>query len=49
VVVEDNPIDGGWRVVFKLDPGTNELIELRCVLSFDDKRPAEIWTYRWTA
>ena len=48
VVVLRNPATGGWRLTFQLDPADAELIELRAALEFADRRPAEIWMYRWT-
>jgi periplasmic glucans biosynthesis protein len=47
--IEANPLNGGWRLTFKLDPGTAELVELRAVLKMEDGRPMETWVYRWTA
>jgi glucans biosynthesis protein len=47
--IEPNPLNGGWRLTFKLDPGTAALAELRAVLKTDDGRPVETWVYRWTA
>lgn len=47
--VATNPLIGGWRLSFKLDPGDEKLIELRAVLKLDDDRPVETWLYRWTA
>ena len=49
IVVETNPLNGGWRLTFKLDPAGAELIELRAVLKMEDGRPMETWVYRWTA
>jgi len=49
IVVEPNPLNGGWRLTFKLDPAGAELIELRAVLKMEDGRPMETWVYRWTA
>jgi glucans biosynthesis protein len=47
--IEANPLNGGWRLTFKLDPGNAGLIELRAVLKMEDGRPMETWVYRWTA
>lgn len=47
--VERNPLTNGWRLTFKLDPGSEKLIELRAVLKIDGGPPAETWLYRWTA
>ena len=49
VVIADNPMTGGWRLAFELDPADAESIELRAVLDFADGRKAETWVYRWTA
>jgi glucans biosynthesis protein len=49
VVIARNPLAGGWRVSFHLDPKSETLIELRLELAFPDGRPAETWMYRWTA
>jgi len=49
VTVDKNPVTGGWRVTFSLDPEYASLVELRCDLTFEDRRPAEVWLYRWTA
>jgi periplasmic glucans biosynthesis protein len=48
VVVQANPLTGGYRVSFVLDPEKAELCELRLELAFDDSRRAEVWVYRWT-
>ena len=47
--VEPNPVRGGWRLSFNLDPQKAALIELRVELAFPDERPVDIWLYRWTA
>jgi glucans biosynthesis protein len=49
VLVEPNPLNGGWRLGFKLDPGNATSIELRAILKMEDGRPMETWVYRWTA
>lgn len=48
VTVSPNPVTGGWRVSFHLDPAGTKLAELRANLIFEDGRPAETWLYRWT-
>jgi glucans biosynthesis protein len=48
VTVAENPLTGGYRVSFTLDPEGAELAELRLDLAFDDARRAEVWLYRWT-
>ena len=49
VVVYPNPLVNGWRMTFKLDPGSATSVELRAVMALDDARPVETWLYRWTA
>ncbi|WP_099559053.1 glucan biosynthesis protein G [Hartmannibacter diazotrophicus] len=49
VVLQNNDVTGGFRLSFQLDPGSEELIELRAELHFDNGEPAETWVYRWTA
>jgi glucans biosynthesis protein len=49
VVVEPNPILGGWRVMFTLLPGSAKLIELDGVLMSDQTPASETWLYRWTS
>ncbi|MFD1331389.1 glucan biosynthesis protein [Methylopila musalis] len=44
-----NPEIKGYRVTFDLDPGNDELSELRMVLEADGKPVSETWLYRWTA
>ena len=48
VGVVENPVTGGWRLTFRLDPADAKLIELRAVLALKDGTPAETWVYRWT-
>ncbi len=49
VWMEPNPVTGGWRLSFDLDPQKAPLVELRVEIKYPDKRPADIWLYRWTA
>lgn len=49
VVVSDNPLVGGVRLSFTFDPKDAKAAELRAELTFDDRRSAEIWIYRWTS
>jgi glucans biosynthesis protein len=49
VTIQKNPLTGGWRLTFKLDPEDAESIELRADLMLDDTLAAEHWLYRWTA
>lgn len=44
-----NPEIKGYRVGFILDPGDEDLCELRMVLESDGGRVGETWLYRWTA
>ncbi len=48
VTLIDNVENGGWRMTFQLDPGSESVIELRAALAFADGRPSEVWMYRWT-
>jgi glucans biosynthesis protein len=48
VVVEPNPVLGGWRVMFTLTPGSARLIELNGVLMNGQTPLSETWLYRWT-
>lgn len=43
-----NPEIKGYRVSFTLDPGNEDLCELRLVLEGDQGRIGETWLYRWT-
>jgi periplasmic glucans biosynthesis protein len=49
ITMHENPLTGGWRLTFKLDPEDADSVELRAVMTFADSAPAEIWLYRWTA
>jgi glucans biosynthesis protein len=44
-----HPQIGGWRVWFDLNPGGEELCELRCLLKLRGEQVTETWIYRWTA
>ena len=46
--MQPNPLTGGWRLSFKLDPQNADQVELRVVVKIDGI-PAETWLYRWTA
>jgi glucans biosynthesis protein len=48
VWLEPNPVTGGWRLAFDFDAQKAALAELRAELRFSDKRPVDIWLYRWT-
>lgn len=49
VVAQPNPVTGGWRISFELDPENARSIELRAQLMDGDKPSSEVWLYRWTA
>jgi glucans biosynthesis protein len=42
------PRQGSMRVVFDLEPGGQNLVELRAVLKRDAAPMSETWLYRWT-
>jgi glucans biosynthesis protein len=46
--MQPNPLTGGWRLSFKLDPQDAAAVELRVVVSIAGVS-AETWLYRWTA
>jgi glucans biosynthesis protein len=48
IVARPNPEIRGYRVSFELDPGNENLCELRMVLQADGKPVSETWLYRWT-
>ncbi len=48
VVVQRNPHNGGWRVIFDMDSDSARDIELSCVLLLDGSPLTETWQYRWT-
>jgi glucans biosynthesis protein len=39
---------GDYRVTFELDPGREDLVELRAVLYSNGKPWSETWLYQWT-
>jgi glucans biosynthesis protein len=47
-MVRPNPITGGWRVSFVLDPGGEKLCDMRSLLKLGEEPISEIWSYRWT-
>lgn len=49
VVGRPNPEIKGYRVTFILEPGDEDLCELRMVLDTDAGQVGETWLYRWTA
>jgi glucans biosynthesis protein len=48
VVAQPNPISGGWRLSFELEPDNAKVIELRARLLDGDAPASETWLYRWT-
>ncbi|MBT9287893.1 glucan biosynthesis protein [Prosthecodimorpha staleyi] len=49
LVLKPNPVRGGYRVLFELDPRNAPLVELRVLLNDGSKPVSETWLYRWTA
>ena len=43
--VVKNPVSGGWRLVFKVKPKTNDPIELRAFLDMGGEALTETWSY----
>lgn len=41
-----NPVTGGWRVAFDVEPTGRGPVELRCFLAVGDRKISEIWLYR---
>ena len=39
---------GVYRVAFELDPGREDIVELRTVLYSNGKPWGETWLYRWS-
>jgi glucans biosynthesis protein len=48
IVTQLNPITGGWRLSFELEPEAARTIELRARLMDGDQPISETWLYRWT-
>ena len=48
-VIHEREAGGLIRVSFDLDPGSEELIELRMRLRLNGEPASETWIYRWTA
>lgn len=46
VALQTNPVSGGWRVSFVIEPGGNGPVELRGFLRAGDRRVSEFWLYR---
>ncbi|TBW38473.1 glucans biosynthesis protein [Siculibacillus lacustris] len=47
--LKPNPVTGGYRVTFDLDPRNAPLSELRVQLTDGTKPVSETWLYRWVA
>jgi periplasmic glucans biosynthesis protein len=47
VTIKANPLTGGWRLTFDLDPEDADVIELRAEVQFHGNPPSEVWLYRW--
>jgi len=47
-VARPNPVIGGWRVRFVLDPAGAKLCDMRGILKLDEEPLSEVWSYRWT-
>jgi periplasmic glucans biosynthesis protein len=48
-ILKPNPVTGGYRVMFDLDPKNAQLAELRVQLTDGTKPVSETWLYRWVA
>lgn len=48
VVTQPNPVTGGWRLSFELEPENARVVELRARLMDGDRPASETWLYRWT-
>lgn len=48
LVVYKNPITRNWRLSFKLDPGSEELVDLRAYLKAGEETLSETWIYQWS-
>lgn len=49
IVTQPNPVTGGWRLSFELDPKKAPVAELRAQLVQGDLPLSEVWLYRWTS
>ena len=45
---QPNPVTGGWRVSFVLDPAGAKLCDMRGLLKLGEEPLSEVWSYRWT-
>lgn len=48
LVIDKNPVTGGYRVFFDVIPTHRKLVEMRCFLKSGTTRLSETWSYRWT-
>lgn len=48
LVLQPNPVTGGFRIAFQLATNKEPVIELRGQLLQKDKPVSEVWIYRWT-
>jgi glucans biosynthesis protein len=49
LLMQPDPLQGGWRISFDLDPGRETLVELHARLMQGDAPLTETWMYRWTS
>ena len=48
VVIQPNPVTGGWRLSFELSGKDKNPLELRASLMQGSDAISEVWVYRWT-
>ena len=48
VVIQPNPVTGGWRLSFELSGKDKNPFELRASLMQGNDAISEVWVYRWT-
>ena len=48
IVVQPNPVTGGWRLSFELSVKERVPVELRALLMQEQDAISEVWVYRWT-
>jgi periplasmic glucans biosynthesis protein len=48
-LTQSNPVVGGWRGSFMLDPAGAKISDLRCFLKLGEEVLSEVWSYRWTS
>jgi glucans biosynthesis protein len=46
LVVQPNPVTGGWRISFELAASKEPIVELRAQLMRQNERVSEVWSYR---